>query len=223
MKKWSASAYAFFHPIPAIEYCHRRKCHVFSCAAKGCKQSIARYLDTTDKESMGNMHKHIRSCWGSDVLDMADNVENLENARKIVKAHHNNGMITSMFQHLKGKGAVTYSHHAHTKSETCTEIVRWVSESLHPFNIMKDCGFTCLMKTGWPMYYLSHPTMVSHDVKTVFAKTCQHIAKLLQEYDGELNFATDAWTSPNHQAFVVFMVHFIHDGQPVIATYCLIG
>ncbi|PBK65455.1 hypothetical protein ARMSODRAFT_989723 [Armillaria solidipes] len=182
-KKWSASAYAFFQPIPAIEYRCGRKCHVFACAVKGCKHVIARYLDTTDRESTGNMRKHVRSCWGPDILDIADQVENLEGARKVVKAHQNNGTITTMFEHLKGKGAVTYLHRAHTKTETC--------------------------------YYLPHPTTISRDVKTIFAKTWQRIAKLLQEYDGDLSFATDAWTLPNHQAFVAFTVHFIHNGQPV--------
>jgi hypothetical protein len=30
-----------------------------------------------------------------------------------------------------------------------------------------------------------------------------------------LNFATDAWTSPNHKAFVAFTVHFEHEGTPI--------
>jgi hypothetical protein len=30
-----------------------------------------------------------------------------------------------------------------------------------------------------------------------------------------LNFATDAWTSPNHKAFVAVTVHFQIDGSPV--------
>jgi hypothetical protein len=30
---------------------------------------------------------------------------------------------------------------------------------------------------------------------------------ILQEYDGKLNFATDAWTSPNHRAFMATTVH----------------
>ncbi len=71
-----------------------------------------------DKESMGNMCKHVWSCWGTDVLDMADDGENLENARKIVKAYRSNGTITSMFKRQKGKSAVTYSHRAHMKTET---------------------------------------------------------------------------------------------------------
>lgn len=37
----------------------------------------------------------------------------------------------------------------------------------------------------------------------------------LKDYDGALNFATDAWTSPNHKAFVAFTVHMEHDGVPI--------
>jgi hypothetical protein len=37
----------------------------------------------------------------------------------------------------------------------------------------------------------------------------------VKEYDGALNFATDAWTSPNHKAFVAFTVHMEHEGVPI--------
>ena len=30
-----------------------------------------------------------------------------------------------------------------------------------------------------------------------------------------MNFATDAWTSPNHKAYVAFTVHFEHKGVPI--------
>ena len=36
-----------------------------------------------------------------------------------------------------------------------------------------------------------------------------------QEYDGNLNFATDAWTSPNQKAMIAFTVHFEHAGAPM--------
>ena len=66
----------------------------------------------------------------------------------------------------------------------------------------------------------------------MFAWTCQQIAKMLQvrnefclkhgrrltkskEYDRDLNFATDAWTSPNHQAFVAVAVHLKQNGVPL--------
>jgi len=30
-----------------------------------------------------------------------------------------------------------------------------------------------------------------------------------------LNFATDAWTSPNHKAYTAITVHFEHEGVPI--------
>jgi hypothetical protein len=41
------------------------------------------------------------------------------------------------------------------------------------------------------------------------------LTDLIQNYDGNLNFATDTWTSPNHCAYVAFTVHFIHGGIPI--------
>jgi hypothetical protein len=37
----------------------------------------------------------------------------------------------------------------------------------------------------------------------------------LQEHEGALSFATDAWTSPNHKAFIAVTVHFENNGDPV--------
>jgi coproporphyrinogen III oxidase len=71
------------------------------------------------------------------------------------------------------------------------------------------------MKTGRPEYYIPSPTTVSRDVKQVFANVRKRIAKMLQEHDGDLNFATDVWTSPNHKAFVAVTVHFEINGVPM--------
>jgi hypothetical protein len=111
------------------------------------------------------------------------------------------------------------------------EIVRWVSENTRPFSIVSDRGFKNLMKTGRPDYYLPSPSTVSRDVRVVFARSRQRIAALLrvsdiisegilidipwQKHDGKLHFATDAWTSPNHRAFVAVTVHFEHKGSPI--------
>jgi hypothetical protein len=37
----------------------------------------------------------------------------------------------------------------------------------------------------------------------------------LQEHEGALSFAMDAWTSPNHKAFVAVTVHFKNNGIPI--------
>ncbi len=36
-----------------------------------------------------------------------------------------------------------------------------------------------------------------------------------QDHDGALSFATDAWTSPNHRAYVAITVHLEQKGVPV--------
>ena len=41
------------------------------------------------------------------------------------------------------------------------------------------------------------------------------IKNVPKEYEGALHFATDAWTSPNHRAFVAVTVHFEEQGKPV--------
>lgn len=58
--------------------------------------------------------------------------------------------------------------------------MRWVSESMRPFNIVKDRGFISLMKTGRPEYYIPSPTTVGRDVRKVFTRTRGRVARMLQ-------------------------------------------
>jgi hypothetical protein len=44
-----------------------------------------------------------------------------------------------------------------------------------------------------------------------------------QEYNGKLNFATDAWTSPNHKAYVAITVHLEHSGKPLSMLLDVVG
>jgi len=37
----------------------------------------------------------------------------------------------------------------------------------------------------------------------------------MKEHEGALNFATEAWTSPNHKAHVAVTVHFENEGVPI--------
>ena len=91
--------------------------------------------------------------------------------------------------------------------------MRWVAESKQPYKIVSDHGFQSLMKTGRPDYHIPSEQTVSRDVKQVFIHARKRVANMLQEYEGQLIFATDAWTSPNHKAFVAFTVHFAHEGS----------
>ena len=106
-----------------------------------------------------------------------------------------NGSITKAFE-CKGKGT-TYSARPHSAAETqyvCSlldlfkmtrlyfsaEIMHWVAENLRPYQFVSDRAFQCLMKTGQPGYYLSHPSTISCDVKVMFAGTRKRITKMLQ-------------------------------------------
>jgi hypothetical protein len=59
------------------------------------------------------------------------------------------------------------------------EIVQWVAESMHPFKIVDNHGFQCLMKTGRPDYYLPSAQTVSCDVKQIFMSCQKQIANML--------------------------------------------
>jgi hypothetical protein len=96
--------------------------------------------------------------------------------------------------------------------------------------IVNNRGFRDLMKTGHPEYRLPSPATVARDVKHVFVNMRSILANKLkvilltacdlnpilkcdvQARDGCLNFATDAWTSPNGRAYIAVTVHFDIDG-----------
>ncbi|KAF8867527.1 hypothetical protein BD779DRAFT_1407494, partial [Infundibulicybe gibba] len=165
-KQWTAPIYAFFHPIPRIEYVNSRRSHFFLCAAKQClnrTNGVRRYLDKRDSKSTSNMRTHAKKCWTADVLKAADTAKTAAEIREIQESGALSvQLITSAFKRLgKGKGKVLYSSRQYTNAECRAEVVRWITESVRPFNIVSDRGFLSLMKTGRPMYYIPGPRTVS--------------------------------------------------------------
>ena len=138
-------------------------------------------MDKGDAKSTSNMRKHAKRCWGSNVVASADGAKNADEIRGTSGKGilHSQSSITKAFER-QGKGKVKYSHRQHTSMEARAEIVRWVAESQRPFEIVNDCGFQSLMKTGRSECYIPSPTTVSWDVKQVFANVRQRIAKMLQ-------------------------------------------
>jgi hypothetical protein len=66
-------------------------------------------------------------------------------------------------------------------------------------------------------------TLSSRELKNVLPRCSRSVFQTIlsdrsltvsQEYDGRLNFATDAWSSPNNRAFVAQTVHFEQNGIP---------
>ena len=60
---WTSPVYAFFEPIPVIEYVEGCRCHVFKCCRLGCKLTARCFLDKGDKSSTGNLIRHVKACW----------------------------------------------------------------------------------------------------------------------------------------------------------------
>ena len=66
------------------------------------------------------------------------------------------------------------------------EIIHWIAESKHPFQIINNCGFQLLIKTGRPGYQIPAAETVSCDIKQVFSNIHQCIAKMLQVISASL-------------------------------------
>jgi hypothetical protein len=80
---------------------------------------VNRFFDKADASSTSNLRKHAKGCWGDEVVKAADETKDVKVARGIVaKSGLGNASITAIFERAKGKGAVTYSHTQHTKTET---------------------------------------------------------------------------------------------------------
>ncbi|KAJ7851688.1 hypothetical protein B0H14DRAFT_2355194 [Mycena olivaceomarginata] len=178
-KSFNKPIYACFQPAE-VKY-DGRGCHYlnFPCNGKGCWNKIKHYLNMQDKLSTSALQKHVKKCWGPDVLDSLDEAADVGVAlEKICKPYKLNGTITAVFEHI-GQEKVTYSHQQLTWMQTKAEIVLWVAESNCPFSIVKDCGFRKLMKTRHPTQYIPDPSIVLRDIRQVFARVCGQIAKLL--------------------------------------------
>lgn len=186
-KKWKSE-------VSDITYTNCHWVHEFHCMNKGCKYKCQHFLNM-DLTSTGNMIKHVKSCWGEGPWTAASGYGNIPEAHKhVIKPFLQQGTITAMFQCI-GKGKLTFltiqltptqTRYEHSPSIPCVSwnliravIVRWVSESVHLFKIVANCGFQTLMKTGHPEYYIPSPMTISHDIHLVFARCREWIGKIL--------------------------------------------
>lgn len=108
---------------------------------------------------------------------------------------------------------VTYSGTYQAYHNTSAHLVKWVTENNRPANIINDRELRELLVAGRPNMVLPSNTTISRDIKASFEKCRERVAKLLQEHPGRLHFATDAWTSPNHRAFIAWTVHLEYEGE----------
>ena len=97
-REWNSLIYAFFPPTPAVEYVGGHCSHVFKCTVKGCNKTVCRFLDKGDARSTGNLCKHMKKCWGEDVLHQVFEAKNTKAAREAVRNYTANGSITVAFK-----------------------------------------------------------------------------------------------------------------------------
>ena len=117
-KEWVSPVYAFFEPVPTVRVLNGRYIHEFKCSTRGCKSKIQCYLNTKDARSTSNMQKHVKTCWGKEILDTADSAKDASKVQtKIIYTFRQNGSITKAFKR-KNQGVETYSHQQHTLAET---------------------------------------------------------------------------------------------------------
>jgi hypothetical protein len=140
-RDWNSTTYAFFEPTPTIAYIKDRRVHIFKCLAQNCKgrgpnpRCVNRFLGTQDSSSTGNLRKHAKICFGAETIAAADKTKDLALARGIVsKSGLKNQSITAVFERVnKERGAVTYSHTQHTKTEIkCVNLFNLLYFSEHP-------------------------------------------------------------------------------------------
>jgi len=125
-KKWTSPVCVFFKPTPEIKYKDGHCCHVFECAAGSCKGKnscyvsgiVSRFLDKGDANSTGNLLRHARICWGTDVVAAATATKDIHTAHEVLaNTKLCNSSILAEFQ-CAGKGEVSYQHTQHTKAES---------------------------------------------------------------------------------------------------------
>jgi hypothetical protein len=92
-------------------------------------------------------------------------------------------------------------------------LVKWVTENNRPTNIVNDRELEQLLTAGRPHIKIPSTATLSRDVKACFKKCRERVGKLLKEHPGHVHIASDAWTSPNHRAFIAWTVHLEHEGQ----------
>ena len=160
-----------------------------------------------------------------------------------VKTEGRDGSIFAAFAR-QGQQPVNVTHRTHTNTERQWVLILkarthyayneqcWrVTENFQSINIVKDCQLKDLLLAGHPGATIPSLSTVTRDVNKVFRMSKKKVEELLkvcimvevssysnhlQEYPGKLSFATDAWMSPNHQAFVAWTVYLQHEGVPLV-------
>ncbi|KAJ7192441.1 hypothetical protein GGX14DRAFT_380114 [Mycena pura] len=140
----------------------------------------------SDRSSTSNLKKHAEGCWGKEVV--AARLKELKDA-----SASREGSIFAAFARADQR-PIKVTHRAHTEPELRQT----------------------LLGAGRPGLRIPSRRTVARDLNAAYERCSEHMKDLLENYSGRLSFATDAWTSPNHRAFVAWTVHLQHSGHPLV-------
>ncbi|KAF8992026.1 hypothetical protein BDZ89DRAFT_973591 [Hymenopellis radicata] len=173
-----------------------------------CGKNVYRNLTSKDKSSGHGLRLHAEKCFGVEAVKAAFEGADLKATREMVKkaGKKKQGVLTSMLQGIIAKGKEIYATMPLSNAETRISV---------PSTSLQTAAFKKLMKTGRPGTYIPHPTTVSRDAKILFAKTRRRLAKKFKGLKSRVHIVLDAWTSPNHKAFVAYKAHWEEDGHLV--------
>ncbi|KAJ7190630.1 hypothetical protein GGX14DRAFT_382010 [Mycena pura] len=162
----------------------------------------------SDRSSTSNLKKHAEGCWGKEVV--AARLKGLKDA-----SASREGSIFAAFARADQR-PIKVTHRAHTEPEFRAHFVRWIAEANRPVRIVEDRELKELLGAGRPGLRIPSRRTVARDLNAAYERCSEHVKDLLENYSGRLSFATDAWTSPNHRAFVAWTVHLPHSGHPLV-------
>ncbi|KAJ7822086.1 hypothetical protein B0H14DRAFT_2370914, partial [Mycena olivaceomarginata] len=140
-----------------------------------------------DRSSTSNLKKHAEACWGKDVVK--------SRLAGTTTTGPRDGNIFSSFART-GQRPVKVTHRTHTQPE---------------FRYLRE-----ILLAGRPELTVPSRRTIGHDLNAAFNRCSQRIVSMLENYNGRVSFATDAWTFPNHRAFVAWTAHLQHEGQPLV-------
>ncbi|KAJ7871618.1 hypothetical protein B0H14DRAFT_3439341 [Mycena olivaceomarginata] len=209
--QWTTPVYQFFHPLVLKFDEGDKDCPYtwFACNSKHCKAStgangIRRYMDKSDAIATKNVKRHATKCFCE---------ASVEAAAAGVKATPADTSLHAVW--AQQSSSKPSAKRPFTFATFRATLVRWFTESNRPMYAAKYRKFEELIINGRPGIEIHSQTTIARDIKTSFEHGPDHISKLLNDYPGKLSFTTDAWTSPNHRAFVAWTVHLQHKGKPL--------
>ncbi|KAJ7576301.1 hypothetical protein C8J56DRAFT_762794, partial [Mycena floridula] len=193
---WAAPIYQFFKE-PVLRF-NDDGCpyHWFACDSKTCKSSglhgVKCYADKSDSSGTKNLKWHATSCFGTAMVEAAEKA----------KVRPVDGSITAAFG---WQSSMPAPNKPFTISTICNR----------PVHLVTDRKFVEITVNGRPGLDMPSQSTIARDIKTAFDHSLFTVSARLKKYPGKLSFTTDAWTSPNHRAFVAWTVHLQHESQPL--------